>query len=106
MPPEATLVHEVALPADAEPPIRVHVNGEERREGDGFVVDRGILHFTPPLHAQPPLGLGRKILLGIGIGVYGDLKGDTLDLQYRSAGEPRTVTIPLTPAGEGGSWRG
>jgi hypothetical protein len=106
MPPEATLVHEVALPADAEPPIRVYVNGEERREGDGFVVDGGTLHFAPPLRAQPPLGLGRKILLGIGIGVYGDLKGDTLDVQYHSAGQARTVTLPLTPTGEGGSWRG
>jgi hypothetical protein len=106
MPPEAAEVHRVALPAGAEPPIRVYVNGEERREGEGFVVDGGTLRFTPPLRAQRPLGLGRKILLGIGIGVYGDLKGDTLDVQYRSAGQPRIVTIPLTPTGEAGSWRG
>lgn len=106
MPPEAELVHEVALPAGAEPPIRVYVNGEERVEGDGFVVDGGTLRFTPGLRAQPPLGLGRKIMLGIGIGVYGDLKGDALDVQYHSAGRARTVTIPLSPAGAGGSWRG
>jgi hypothetical protein len=106
VPPAAPQVHEVVLPAGAEPPIRVYVNGEERREGDGFVHDGGALRFTPPLRAQPPLGLGRKILLGIGIGVYGDLKGDTLDVHYRSAGQARTVTIPLTPEGAGGSWRG
>ena len=99
-------VHEVALPTGAGPPFRVYVNGEERAEGAGFVVAGGTLRFTPPLHAQPPIGLGRKILLGIGIGVYGDLKGDTLDLQYHAAGQARVATIPLTPAGEGDSWRG
>ncbi len=42
-------------------------------------------------------------MLGIGIGVYGDLKGDTLDLQYRSAGRARAVTIPAHPGkGKGG----
>lgn len=101
-----TDVHLVALPAGAEPPFRVYVNGEERAEGTGFVVEGGSLRFTPPLHAQPPLGLGRKVLLGIGIGVYGDLKGDTLDVQYRTGGQTRVVTLPLTPEGEGGSWRG
>lgn len=106
MPSEAAEVHQVALPAGAEPPIRVYVNGEERRQGTGFVVDGDSLRFTPPLRAQPPLGLGRKILLGVGIGVYGDLKGDTLDVHYRRAGQAHTVTIPLTPTGEGGSWRG
>jgi len=101
-----TEVHEVALPAGAGPPFRVYVNGEERMEGEGFSVEGGSLRFTPPLRAQPPLGFGRKVLLGIGIGVYGDLKGDTLDLQYHAGGRARVVTIPLTPEGEGGSWRG
>lgn len=101
-----TEVHEVALPAGAQPPFRVYVNGEERVEGEGFAVEGGALRFSPPLRAQPPLGIGRKVLLGIGIGVYGDLKGDTLDIQYQHEGRPRVVTIPLTPTGEGGSWRG
>ncbi len=103
---QGTEVHEVVLPAGAEPPFRVYVNGEERAQGTGFVVEGGSLRFTPPLRAQPALGLGRKVLLGIGIGVYGDLKGDTLDVQYQRAGQAQTVTIPLTPGGEGGSWRG
>jgi hypothetical protein len=101
-----TEVHEVALPAGAEPPFRVYVNGEERAQGTGFAVAGTTLRFNPPLRAQPPLGLGRKVLLGIGIGVYGDLRGDTLDVQYHRAGKAQTVTIPLTPEGEGGSWRG
>jgi hypothetical protein len=101
-----TEVHEVALPPGAEPPFRVYVNGEERAQGAGFTVEGEALRFSPPLRAQPALGFGRKVLLGIGIGVYGDLKGDTLDLQYRAGGRPRLVTIALTPEGEGSSWRG
>ena len=71
------------LPAGAEPPIQVYVNGEEWTEGEDFVVDGATLRFRRPLRAQPPLGFGRKVMLAIGIGVYGDLKGDKLDVQYR-----------------------
>jgi hypothetical protein len=34
-------------------------------------------------------------MLAIGIGVYGDLKGDTLDLGYRQGGATRTTTVAL-----------
>ena len=98
------LVHAVALPRGAAPPIRVYVNGEERREGEDFVVDGSSLRFLRPLRARPPLGLRRKVMLAMGIGVYGDLKGDTLDVLYRTAGETRTVSIPLSSvAAAGGS---
>ena len=97
------LVHAVALPPDAAPPIRVYVNGEEWREGEQFVVEGARLSFLRPLRARPPLGLGRKVMLAIGIGVYGDLKGDTLDVLYQTAGTTRTVSIPLSAAAaEGG----
>lgn len=90
------LVHAVALPPGAQPPIRVYVNGEERREGQDFAVEGTTLRFLRPLRAQPPLGLGRKVMLAMGIGVYGDLKGDTLDVLYEHAGGTRTVSIPLS----------
>lgn len=96
------LVHAVDLPPGAEPPIRVYVNGEERREGDDFVVEGATLRFVRPLRAQPALGLRRKAMLAMGIGVYGDLKGDTLDVLYQSAGATRTVSIPLTAAAAAG----
>jgi hypothetical protein len=89
------LVHAVALPEGAEPPIRVYVNGEERREGEDYVVDRGTLRFSPPLRAQPALGFGRKVMLAIGIGVYGDLRGDQLDVGYVRDGKTRVVSVPL-----------
>ncbi len=92
-------VHAVPLPAGAERPYRVYVNGEELREGADFRVEGGALRFTRPLRAQPPLGLGRKVMLAIGIGVYGDLRGDQLDLRYHRAGAPQLATaMPLSPA--------
>lgn len=96
------LVHAVALPPGAAPPIRVYVNGEERTEGEDFVVEGSTLRFPRPLRAQPPLGLGRKVMLAIGIGVYGDLKGDTLDVLFESPGGTRTQSIPLTPGASAG----
>lgn len=90
------LVRSVALPAGAGPPIRVYVNGEEWTEGEDFVVDGASVRFSRQLRAQPPMGLGRKIMLAIGIGVYGDLKGDSLDIQYRAGDRTQIASIPLT----------
>lgn len=87
----------VPLPAGAEPPYRVYVNGEELAEGEDFSVAGGELRLVRPLRPRPPLGLARKLMLAIGIGVYGDLRGDQLDLSYREDGQPRLLAqIPLT----------
>ena len=103
---DENLVYTVALPDGAEPPIRVFVNGAQRSEGADYVVEDGVLRFTPPLRAQPPLGLARKAMLAIGIGVYGDLRGDTLDVQYQRDGRPQTASLPLTPQAAGDAPRG
>jgi hypothetical protein len=93
-------VWSVPLPAGAEPPIRVYVNGEELAEGSRFTVEGGRVRFDPPLRARPPLGIGRKVMLAIGIGVYGDLKGDSLDIRYTAGGEARLASnVPLIPGG-------
>ncbi|MFP5452496.1 MAG: hypothetical protein ACLGG9_12210 [Thermoleophilia bacterium] len=88
-------VEAVPLPPGAGRPIRVDVNGEERREGEDFTVDADRVRFSRQLRPRPDLGLGRKIMLAIGIGVYGDLRGDTLDLQYTLGGSTRMVNVPL-----------
>jgi hypothetical protein len=92
---DENLVHAVTLPEGAEPPIRVYVNGAERQEGVDFALEGGTIRFLRPLRAQPRLGLGRKVMLAIGIGVYGDLRGDTLDLRYHRGGAPQFASIPL-----------
>jgi hypothetical protein len=88
-------VETVPLPLGAIGPVRVYVNGEEWREGEDFTVEAGHVRFSRRLRPQPPLGLGRKVMLAIGIGVYGDLRGDTLDLQYTLDGATRMVNVPL-----------
>ena len=90
-------VHSLALPAGAEPPIKVYVNGEERAEGEDFVVNGDVVRFSRRLRAQPPMGFGRKVMLTLGIGVYGDLKGDSLDIQYRVG--DRVVVTPMSLSG-------
>jgi len=98
---DANLVHEIALPSGAEGPIRIYVNGEEWTEGTDFRVEGGRVLFSRTLRAQPALGFGRKVMLAIGIGVYGDLRGDTLDLQYRSGGKTRMTPVTLRPGAAG-----
>ena len=89
-------VHSVALPAGAQPPVKVYVNGEEWTEGQDFVVDGSTLRFSRLLRARPPMGFGRKVMLAIGIGVYGDLKGDSLDVQYRLGDQTMVTPMRLT----------
>ncbi len=100
MAPDVDLVHSIDLPPGAEPPIRIYVNGEEWREGADFTVEDGRVRFARRLRAQPRLGFGRSLMLAVGIGVYGDLKGDTLDLQYRSGGRTHMTPVPLSPRAE------
>lgn len=90
------LIHSIPLPAGAGGPVRAYVNGEPWREGVDFTVRDGVLHFTRPVRPQPPLGLGRKLMLSFGIGVYGDLRGDTLDLSYTLDGRETMVNVPLS----------
>lgn len=96
-------VRSVLLPAGAGPPIQVYVNGEEWAEHTDFTVDVPHLNFIRPLKAQPKLGFGRSVMLAMGIGVYGDLKGDKLDIIYRSGDRTLSASIPLKVADPAGS---
>jgi hypothetical protein len=45
-----------------------------------------------------PTSFGGKMMLTFGIGVYGDVKGDQLDLAFRRGGQAQWLTdIPLKP---------
>jgi hypothetical protein len=48
------------------------------------------------------MGFGRRMMLGLGIGVYGDLKADIVDVSYQLAGRTQfatdvTVIPPTAP---------
>jgi hypothetical protein len=91
------LVTSIPVPAGAESPIAAYVNGAERTEGNGITVRDGRIWFDEPLRVPHPTSFGGKMMLTFGIGVYGDLKGDQLDLAFRRDGQPQWLTnIPLT----------
>lgn len=92
-------VGRIALPPGAESPIRVFVNGEERAEGADWRVEDGVIVFTTPLRPRPDLGFWRSFTLSLGIGVYGDLKGDTLDVTYHRDGVMRQANLAIREAG-------
>lgn len=92
----APLIHSIPLPPGAEAPFQAYVNGEPWEEGRDFDVAAGRINFRRPIRPQPRLGMRHKLMLSFGIGVYGDLRGDTLDLRYTVAGRPQMVNIPLT----------
>ena len=88
----------VPLPQDAEPPYDVYVNAQPKHEGADYVIEGRWVRFTTPLRPQPELGLGRRVMLAIGIGVYGDLRGDIVDIGYRAGGAKQLATgLPIIP---------
>lgn len=88
----------VPLPQGAEPPFDVYVNAQLKEEGADYVIEGRWVRFTAPLHPQPSLGLGRRMMLAIGIGVYGDLRGDVVDIGYRVGRTAQVATgLPIIP---------
>jgi hypothetical protein len=88
----------VPIPEGAEPPFTVFVNGAPRHQDTDFTVEGRWIRFPKPLRSPPKLGFGAKVMLSIGIGVYGDLKADSVDLQYHVGGRPRIATgLPVIP---------
>ena len=89
-------VWSVPLPPDADPPYEVYVNGERRIPDVDYAVDGRWIRFAAPLKPQPALGLGRRMMLAIGIGVYGDLKGDAVDVRFRRDGRSELASgLPI-----------
>ena len=74
----------VPLPAGAEPPFRVFVNGVPQKEGRDYELVGRELHFDKPLEKER-LGMGKWTAIFLGLwGYYG--KNDSVDVQYRVGG--------------------
>jgi hypothetical protein len=80
----------VRLPAGAERPIAVFVNGTEQQEGSDYTVrDREIL-FSRPLLKEKLSG-ARWLAMFLGLfGSYGD--NETVDLHFRHGGETKVIS--------------
>ena len=80
----------VPLPAGAEPPLRVFVNGVPQERGKDYELVRGELVFNRPLEKER-LSKRRWTAIFFGLwGYYG--KNDSVDVQYRRGGRELIAT--------------
>jgi hypothetical protein len=80
----------VKLPAGAEPPFAVFVNGIEQEEDSDYHVRAGEIVFTREI-VKERVGTGRWLAMYLGLfGTY--RKNETVDLQFRRRGRTELVS--------------
>jgi hypothetical protein len=80
----------VALPAGAEGPFAVFINGIEQREGTDYSISGGEIAFSRPI-VKEKMGTGRWLAMYLGIfGTY--RKDETIDLQFSRDGKVQLVS--------------
>jgi hypothetical protein len=80
----------VRLPAGAEAPYAVFVNGVEQREGADFEVGEGEIVFNRQI-VKEKVGKGRWLAMYLGaFGTY--RKNETIDVQFRRNGRLELVS--------------
>jgi hypothetical protein len=92
----------IRLPAGAEPPFVVFVNGVEQEEGSDYDVRAGEIVFRRQI-VKEKVGTGRWLAMYLGLfGTY--RKNETVDLQFQREG--RTELRSDLPVGESGPQSG
>jgi hypothetical protein len=86
----------VKIPAGAEPPFTVFINGVEQSEGGDYNVEGSEIAFTRPI-VKEKIGTGRWLAMYLGLfGTY--RKDETIDLQFSRKGKveliPDLAVIP------------
>ncbi len=80
----------VKLPAGAEAPYVVFINGVEQREGADYEVRAGEIVFTRQI-VKEQVGKGRWLAMYLGLfGTY--RKDETVDLQFQRGGKTELVS--------------
>jgi hypothetical protein len=75
----------VRLPAGAEPPVRVFINGVAQEEGTDFELRGHEVVFSRPI-VKESMTAGRWMAMYLGLfGTY--RKNETVDVEYRRGGE-------------------
>jgi hypothetical protein len=75
----------VKLPAGAQPPFTVFINGVEQTEGRDYNVRAGELVFTRPI-VKEKVGMGRWMAMYLGLfGTY--RRNETVDVQFTRDGK-------------------
>jgi hypothetical protein len=86
----------VKLPAGAEPPFSVFINGVEQTAGEDYDVRGGEVAFTRPI-VKEKIGTSRWLAMYLGLwGTY--RKNETIDLQFHRNGKVELVSdLPVVP---------
>ncbi|MGE0067335.1 MAG: hypothetical protein AB7T48_08280 [Solirubrobacterales bacterium] len=86
----------VKIPAGAEPPFAVFINGVEQREGSDYDVERAEIVFTRPI-VKEKIGTSRWLAMYLGLwGTY--RKNETVDLQFNRNGKIELIAdLPIVP---------
>jgi len=80
----------VRLPAGAEPPFAVYVNGVEQRQGSDYELRGGEVVFNREI-VKERVGTGRWLAMYLGLfGTY--RKNETIDLQFERGGRTELVS--------------
>lgn len=91
----------VKLPAGAEPPFAVFINGVEQRQGEDYSIEGGEIVFTRPI-VKEKMDAGRWLAMYLGLfGTY--RKDEKVDLQFSRDGKVELLPdLPVVPYPEGG----
>jgi hypothetical protein len=86
----------VKLPAGAEAPYAVFINGVDQREGADYEVGDGEIVFSRQI-IKEKVGTGRWLAMYLGLfGTY--RKDETVDLQFQRDGKVELVSdLPVLP---------
>jgi hypothetical protein len=86
----------VKLPAGAEPPFAVFINGVEQSEDVDYRVRAGEIVFTRQI-VKEKVGTGRWLAMYLGLfGTY--RKNETIDLQFTRPGKTELISeLPVQP---------
>lgn len=80
----------VRLPAGAEPPFTVFINGVEQAAGEDYEVEGGEIVFARPI-VKEKIGTSRWLAMYLGLwGTY--RKNETVDVQFHRAGRVELVS--------------
>jgi hypothetical protein len=80
----------VRLPAGAQPPFAVYVNGVEQNEGSDYEVRAGEVVFKREI-VKEKVGTGRWLAMYLGLfGTY--RKNETIDLQFERGGKTELIS--------------
>jgi hypothetical protein len=86
----------VKIPAGAEAPYTVYVNGIEQTEGEDFNIEDRELVFTRPI-VKEEMGTSRWLAMYLGLwGTY--RKDEKVDIQFQRNGKTELVAdLPVVP---------